>query len=127
MRGVTHNGHKKLTRLELVLQIHGEFRKSLEPIRATPLQAGVILFLRRHAEAKLTDAAASLGVSLPTLSVVVKDLVRKRWVSKRRSVKDDRAVCLRLSRHGEALAQRIKKQVRDVSTQINYKIVAKQK
>jgi hypothetical protein len=58
MRGVEHNVHTELTLLELVLQLHGEFRRSLEPIRVTPLQAGVILFLRRHADAKLTDAAA---------------------------------------------------------------------
>ena len=64
---------------------------------------------------------------MPTLSVLVADLVRKRWVTNRRSVKDLRAVCLSLSRRGEALAQKIEGQVRDVSTQINYKIVAKQK
>jgi hypothetical protein len=48
MRTVTHNGHEKLTLLELVLQLHGEFRKSFEPIRVTPLQAGVILSLHRR-------------------------------------------------------------------------------
>jgi len=44
MGGVEHNGHEKLTLLELVLQLQGEFRRSLELIRVTPLQAGVILF-----------------------------------------------------------------------------------
>jgi len=114
MRGVTRNGHEKLTLLELVLQLHGEFRRSLEPIRVTPLQAGLILFLRRHADAKLTDAAAALRLRLPTMSTVVKALVRKRWITKRRSVKDDRAVCLSLNRRGEALTQRIKDHLRDV-------------
>ena len=115
---VKHNGHEELTLLELVLQLHGDFRRSLEPIRVTPLQAGVILFLRRHTDAKLTDAAASLGVKLPTLSEVVKDLVRKRWVTKRRSVEDRRAVCLSLSRRGEALARRIEDRVRDVRSDL---------
>ena len=118
MQEVKHNGHEELTLLELVLQLHGEFRRSLEPIRVTPLQAGVILFLRRHTDAKLTDAAASLGVRLPTLSEVVKDLVRKRWVTKRRSVEDRRVVCLSLSRRGEALARRIKDRVRDVRSDL---------
>jgi DNA-binding MarR family transcriptional regulator len=127
MQGVEHNGHEKLTLLELVLQLHGEFRRSLEPIRVTPLQAGVILFLRRHADANVTDAAVALRVRMPTLSKVVKDLAGKRWITKRRSVTDTRVVHLRLSRRGEALAQRIEGQVRQVSTQINYKIVAKQK
>jgi hypothetical protein len=45
MRGVEHNGDEKLTLLELVLRVQGEFRRSLEPIRVTPLQAGMMLYL----------------------------------------------------------------------------------
>jgi DNA-binding MarR family transcriptional regulator len=48
----------------------------------------------------------------------VKDLVRKRWVIKRRSVTDTRVVHVRLSRRGEALAQRIEGQVRDVRSDL---------
>jgi DNA-binding MarR family transcriptional regulator len=98
MQGVEHNGHEKLTLLELVLRLEGDFRRRLETIRVTPLQAGVLLFVQRHMDARVTDAAAALGVRLPTLSAVVKELVRKRWVTKRRSVKDDRDVCLRIIR-----------------------------
>ena len=116
-----------LTLLELVLRVQGEFRRNLEPIRVTPLQAGVILYLQRHPDAKLTDATEALCLRLPTLSVVVNDLVENRWVIRRHSVKDRRALCLSLTRRGEALAQRIEKLVGRVSTQINYKIVAKQK
>jgi DNA-binding MarR family transcriptional regulator len=116
MRGVEHNGDEKLTLLEAVLQLHCEFRKSLEPVRVTPLQAGVLLFLQRHAEARLTDAAAALSVTPPTLSEVVKDLVRKRWVTKRRSVTDSRVVHLRLSRRGLVMTRKIETHVRRVST-----------
>jgi DNA-binding MarR family transcriptional regulator len=70
---------------------------------------------------------SALCVRVPTLSAVVKDLVRKQLVTKRRSATDRRAVCLSLSRRGAALAQRIEGQVGRVSAQINYKIVAKQK
>jgi DNA-binding MarR family transcriptional regulator len=118
MRGIKYNGDDKLTLLELVLQLHGEFRRSLEPIRVTPLQAGVLLFLRRHADAKLTDAAAALRVRQPTLHEVVKDLVRKRWVTKRRSLADTRAVCLSLSRQGQALARKIEVQARQVRSDL---------
>ena len=113
MHECTHNDGKKMgsTLLELVLHLEGDTRKSLEPISVTPLQAGALLFLSRHANAKLTDAATALGVGLPTLSVVVTDLVRKRWVVRRRSVQDRRAVYLRLSRRGETLAQRVEGQV----------------
>lgn len=102
------------TLLALVLQLHGEFRRKLEPIRVTPLQAGVILFLRGHANATLTDVAITLGVKPPTLSEVVGDLVRKRWVTRRRSGKDRRALCLSLSRRGETLALHIDERLRHV-------------
>jgi DNA-binding MarR family transcriptional regulator len=111
-----YNDQKELTLLELVLQLHGEFRRSVEPIRVTPLQAGVILFLRRHADARVTDAATALRLRLPTLSEVVKDLVRKRWVAKRRSVTDTRVVHLSLSRRGLVITRKIENQVRRVST-----------
>ena len=74
----------------------------------------MILFIRRHADARLTGAAASLGVRLPTLSEVVRNLVRKRRVTNRRSATDTRAVCLSLSRRGEALALQIEQRVRQV-------------
>jgi DNA-binding MarR family transcriptional regulator len=115
MRGVEHNGYEELTLLELLLRLEGDIRRSLEPIRVTPSQAGVILFLRHHAEARVTDAATALGVSLATLSRTVTALVRKRWVTKRRSVKDDRVVSLSLSRRGNALARQIEKRVHQVS------------
>ena len=111
MRGVEHKGHEELALLELVLQLHGEFRRSLEPIRVTPLQAGVLLFIRRHANARMTDAATALRLRLPTLSEVVKDLVRKRWVTRRRSVTDTRVVHLSLSRRGLVITRKIEIQV----------------
>lgn len=112
MRGDKPNGDEKPTLLELVLRLEGEFRRSLKPIRVMPLQAGVILCLQRHRDASVTDAAAALRVRVPTLSGVVKGLVRKRWVTNRRSVKDDRVVCLSLSGRGEALALQIKQRGR---------------
>jgi DNA-binding MarR family transcriptional regulator len=75
-RGAEKAGKILPTLLELLLRLEGDIRRRLRPIRVTPSQAGVILFLRRHAEANVTDAAAALGVRLLTLSAVVKDLVR---------------------------------------------------
>jgi len=120
MQDRKHNGAKEpdTTLLELVLRVQGEFRRHLEPIRVTPLQAGVILYLQRHRDAKLTDAADALCLRLPTLSDVVKDLVRKRWVTKRYSVEDRRAVCLRLSRRGQVITRKIEAQVRHVRSDL---------
>lgn len=46
---------------------------------------------------------------------VVKDLVRNRWVSRRRSVKDDRVVVLSLSRRADTLALQIEQRVQQFS------------
>jgi DNA-binding MarR family transcriptional regulator len=109
------NGHADVTTLERVLQWHGAFRRSLGPIRVTPLQAAMLLFVSRHAEAKLKDVARALCVRRPTLTEVVKALVRNRWVTQRRSVVDARVVHLRLSQRGEALTRQIERQVRLVT------------
>jgi len=106
-----YKGSEALTLLEVMLQLHGVFRRSLESISVTPLQAGVLLFLRRHDEANMTNAASALHVTSPTLSDVVKDLARKRWLTKRRSVTDTRVVHLRLSRLGHALTRHIERRV----------------
>ena len=106
MSGVEHTGQDERTLLEVVLRVYGDFRRRLAPIRVTPLQAGVILYLHRHRDAKVTEAAAALGVRVPTLSVVIRDLVRKRRVIRRRALHDDRALSLRLSRQGEVVAQK---------------------
>ena len=98
--------------------VQGDFRQRLAPLHVTPLQAGLILYLHRQRDAKLTEAAAAVGVQLPTLSVVTHDLVRKRWVTKRRAIHDDRAVRLRLSRKGEVLAGRITDHVRHVRSDL---------
>jgi DNA-binding MarR family transcriptional regulator len=108
---MNRKGPEVSTLLESVLQLHGDLRKILEPLRVTPLQAGTLLFLSRHAETNLTDAAATLRVSPPTLSIVVKALVRKRWVTERRSVTDSRVLHLRLSRQGHILARHIEQRM----------------
>ena len=90
-----------------MLRVQGDFRRRLAPIGVTPFQAGVILYLHRHPDAKVTEAATALGVLVPTLSGVIRDLVRKRWVIRRRALHDDRLVCLRLSRQGDVVARRI--------------------
>jgi len=109
------NGHADVTTLERVLQWHGAFRMSLGQIRVTPLQAAMLLFVSRHAEAKLKDVARALCVRRPTLTEVVKALVRNRWVTQRRSVVDARVVHLQLSQRGEALTRQIERQVHQVT------------
>src|SRR2546428_3983836 len=117
MRDTKSHGQKATgpTLLKLLLRLEGDIRRRLEPIRVTPLQAGALLFIRHHANARVTDAATAFRLRLPTLSEMVKALARKRWVTKRRSVKDDRVVVLSLCRWGDTLALKIEKRVHQVN------------
>ena len=62
MPGVEHESQDKPTLLEVALRVQGDFRRRLAPRRVTSLQAGVMLYLHRHRDAKLTEAAAALRV-----------------------------------------------------------------
>jgi DNA-binding MarR family transcriptional regulator len=93
------------TLLELVLRVQGDLRRALNPIGVTPLQAGVRCYVREHPGVGLVVAAAAFRVESPTLVDVVQDLVRKGWITNRRSIEDRRVVCLRLSRRGKRLSE----------------------
>ena len=121
MKNAEQTGHSELTLLERVLKLHGDFRRSFDPIRVTPLQAGMILFLRRHPEAKATDAARAFSLKLPTVVEVVQAMARKRWIIRRRSVADVRIIHLSLSRQGQNLARKIDVQIRHLTTGITNK------
>jgi len=100
--------------LELVLRVQGDLRGAFAPVGVTPLQAGLLCYLCQHPDARLVDAAAALRVKAPTLMEVVQDLVRKRWMTNRRSTEDRRSVCLRLSPKGESIARKVSLLVRHV-------------
>jgi len=54
-----------------------------------------------------------------TVRSSVQDIVRKGWITNRRSVEDRRVVCLRLSRKGEALVRRIAPIVKNVEAMLS--------
>lgn len=107
---------EETSKLERVLWLHGQFRRKLAPIGITPLQAGVLLHLHRHTESNMTNTAGALCLRLPTLTEVIDELVRKRWVTRRRSTTDTRVVQLRLSSRGHALVIKIQQGVGQVAT-----------
>ena len=42
------SGDRHVTFVEVVLRLHGDFRKGLEPLGVTPIQGGAILYFHRH-------------------------------------------------------------------------------
>jgi hypothetical protein len=96
------------TLLGVVLRVEGDFRRQLALLCVMPLQADMMLYLQQQRVAQMKDAAAGVGVAGPTLSVAVRTLIRKRWVSEYRSADDRRAVCVSLTQRGEVLGGKIK-------------------
>ena len=118
MSDIEHPDENEPTLLEAVLRLQSDFRQQLAPLRVTPIQAGVILYLHRHPLAKVKDAAAAVSVRSPTITPVINDLVFKRWVTRHRSPDDRRALYMRLTQRGEILARRIKERIRDVGSKL---------
>lgn len=114
MERVDRPRSEEVTLLEFVLRLQGEFRRSLEPLQVTPLQAGVLLFLCRHEDGRATDLSTTLCLKLPTVVAVVNALVDKGWVTRSGSVTDRRAVCLRLSSKGQTLVRKIEAHIRGI-------------
>ena len=118
MLGTEHKDQDKPTVLEVALRVQSDFRQHLAPLRVTPLQAGVILYLYRQRKAQMTETAVGVGVAGSTLSVAVRPMIRKRWVTNQRTPDDHRAVCMRLTQRGEVLARRIKERIRDMGSDL---------
>ena len=74
--------------------------------------------LLRHHEAKMNNTAAAMGVWSPTLTDGIDPLVRKRLVTRRRTLHNTRPLCLRLSRQGEVVVRKIKNKIRDVRSDL---------
>jgi DNA-binding MarR family transcriptional regulator len=94
-----------------MLRLHGAFRTALDSLSLTPLQAGVLLYVYRNPGAGIFEAAKSLGIKPPTLTPVVQDLVRRRYVSRREDQADRRGRRLALTSQGQAMVPCITKRI----------------
>ncbi len=72
----------------------------------TPIQSEILVWLRSHPEAALSDVARGLGVTPATVSDAVDALQAKKLLRKRWSRQDARALRLGLTARGSREAQR---------------------
>lgn len=114
MQAAEENGHRDITLLEVVLRLTGDFRKALTALHITPLQAGVILYIHRHAGTGVLSMAKALGTQGPTLTPVVQDLVKIQLVKQRDDPSDRRARRLALTTKGKALVPCILRQIKHI-------------
>jgi DNA-binding MarR family transcriptional regulator len=84
----------------IMRRIRREMHRRTMPGLSLP-QFRVLSFLEAHPRASLSDVAAHLGLTLPSTSKLVQNMVAKKVMIRRRST-DRRRVCLSLSQEGSA-------------------------
>ncbi len=73
----------------------------------TVTQLRILLVLREAGTMKMSDIAAKLNVTLPTATVIVRNLVRKNLIERVVNPEDRRLVICRLTLEGQALIEKI--------------------
>ncbi|MBN1367154.1 MAG: MarR family transcriptional regulator [Dehalococcoidales bacterium] len=73
----------------------------------TVTQLRILLVLRAAGPSRMSDIASKIGVTLPTATVIVRNLVRKNLVQREVSPEDRRLVICKLTTEGLALIEKI--------------------
>ena len=98
--------------IALALARIGTVMKSLawdmaEPLGINPTQSQILAHLAARGPSRVSDLAAWLGVSQPTLSDAAAALLRKGMLERRPDPRDGRAVRLDLTERGIAVAEMV--------------------
>jgi DNA-binding MarR family transcriptional regulator len=84
--------------------IRAEMRRHRSLDLSVP-QFRALTFLGRHPGASLSDLAAHIGLTLPSISKMIDRLVARDLVVRRSAPQDRRRICLELTPSGEAALQ----------------------
>lgn len=98
------------------IKVLRQYRLELSALGVTPVRAGVLLYLEQSPGTHAQHCARVLGVTSPTMSLMLRGLQRGGRVKRQRSPQDDRYVLLTLTRKGTDLVRRIRAHLNDPST-----------
>jgi DNA-binding MarR family transcriptional regulator len=99
--------HELLDVVPAIIQsIRVEMRTQRQHDLSVP-QFRTLAFLSRHPGSSLSAAAEFIGLTLPTMSVLVEGLVQRGLVDRAADLRDRRRVLLSLTPEGGALHQRV--------------------
>ncbi|MCX8024230.1 MAG: MarR family transcriptional regulator [Thermanaerothrix sp.] len=84
--------------------IRGQMRRHRDPRMSVP-QFRALIFIRRQVTATASGLAEHLGLTRPSTTALVDNLVRMGWVERTGDERDRRRVCLRLTAEGEAILE----------------------
>lgn len=99
--------HELIDVVPAVLQaIRVEMRAQRQHDLTVP-QFRTLAYLSRHPGSSLSASAEHIGLTLPTMSVLVEGLVQRGLVDRTPDLRDRRRVLLRLTVEGSSLQQRV--------------------
>ena len=98
-----------------ILKLSGDIFNTMSPdipaewlsLDLTLAQLRVLLVLRAQGSSRMSDIAAVLGITLPTATGIVDNLVRRELIAREADPQDRRLVICRLSPQGQGLVNRL--------------------
>lgn len=106
--------------LDVVPSITRTIREQMRSHRTTELtvtQFRVLAYLNRHAGASLSDVADHIGLTLPSMSKLIDQLVTRKFVARAFDTIDRRRVTLELTARGRTIWETARAATRDDLTE----------
>src|SRR5262252_864972 len=104
--------------LSVMLRLYEDFHSRLAPPGITALEAGMMMYLHRHANVSTIDLGKALGTLELTLAPRVEDIVRKGLVRRQSDRQHHGVSILTLTSEGKILIPEIEKHILEISSLI---------
>jgi len=104
--------------LRVMLRLYEDFHSRLAPLGITALEAGMMMYLHRHANVSTIDLGKAFGTHELILSPRVEDLVRKGLVQRQSNRQHHGVSILTLTSEGKVIIPDIEKHILEISNLI---------
>ena len=111
--------HEDLPLLQVMLRLSDDFHSRLAPLGVTALEAGMMMYLHRHANVSTIDLGNAFGTLELTLAPRVEELVRKGLVRGQSDSQHYGVSILNLTSDGKVMMPAIEKHILEISNLIH--------
>jgi len=111
----------------LHMLIHSRMSKKLSLGEMTTTQFYALSFLVEKEGVKMSELAQGLRVSRPAMTVAVDKLVQKKLVARRKEIGDRRIIKITITKKGEELVKRIRREIYELFLKIMQKLTPQER
>lgn len=104
--------------LQAMLHLYDDFHSRLAPLGVTALEAGMMMYLHRHANVSTIDLGKAFGTHELNLAPRLEDLVRKGLVRRQSDRQHHGVSILTLTSEGKIIIPEIEKHILEISNLI---------